>query len=178
MRERPPLALPDLGTPGRDPETGEQMLLFYGGHFSQWCPVVFTVDGITYNCAEQYMMAQKARLFNDAEALKAIMASFSPSRQKAIGKTVKGFDKRTWEVVARDVVRTGTMAKFSLPEFSGALLLTGDATIVEASATDRIWGIGLDEYHPEAMQRSKWRGTNWLGDCLMDVRRALQWVNK
>lgn len=28
--------------------------------FSQWYPSSFTVDGITYNCAEQYMMRQKA----------------------------------------------------------------------------------------------------------------------
>lgn len=31
-----------------------------GSPFSQFHKATFTVDGITYNCAEQYMMHQKA----------------------------------------------------------------------------------------------------------------------
>ena len=34
---------------------------------SQWYESPFTIEGITYRCAEQYMMAQKALLFNDHE---------------------------------------------------------------------------------------------------------------
>ena len=30
---------------------------------SQWYPSTFIVDGATYNCAAQYMMAEKARIF-------------------------------------------------------------------------------------------------------------------
>ena len=42
--------------------TGERFTLFYGSAspFSQWHPAKFTVDGVEYNCAEQYMMHQKA----------------------------------------------------------------------------------------------------------------------
>ncbi len=36
---------------------------------SQWWPCSFEVDGVYYNCAEQFMMAEKARLFGDEEAL-------------------------------------------------------------------------------------------------------------
>ena len=44
------------------PETGEKFTFFFGAEspFSQWHPAVFTVDGVEYNCAEQYMMSQKA----------------------------------------------------------------------------------------------------------------------
>lgn len=30
--------------------------------FSQWYPCTFVIDGIKYNCAEQYMMYKKAGL--------------------------------------------------------------------------------------------------------------------
>lgn len=37
---------------------------------SQWYPCGFEVDGFYYNCAEQFMMAEKARLFHDEELCK------------------------------------------------------------------------------------------------------------
>lgn len=43
-------------------ETGEKFTFFFGAEspFIQWHPAVFTLDGVEYNCAEQYMMSQKA----------------------------------------------------------------------------------------------------------------------
>ena len=31
--------------------------------FSQWSPASFVVDDVSYSCAEQFMMAEKARLY-------------------------------------------------------------------------------------------------------------------
>jgi ribA/ribD-fused uncharacterized protein len=53
-------------------------------------------------------------------------------------------------------------------------LLGGLYLIVEASPTDVIWGIGRAWDDPLAMDRSAWRGTNWLGEVLMNVRSALR----
>ena len=39
----------------------EKFTFFWSGPFSQWHPSPFIIDGVTYNCAEQYMMAEKAR---------------------------------------------------------------------------------------------------------------------
>ena len=41
---------------------------------SQWMLSPFTVDFVEYNCAEQFTMASKARLFGDDTALSAILA--------------------------------------------------------------------------------------------------------
>ncbi len=43
-------------------KTGEEFTFFWGPGtvFSQWYPARFVVNGITYKCAEQYMMHQKA----------------------------------------------------------------------------------------------------------------------
>lgn len=174
MIPRGRIHLSDLGTQVRDPETKEEMLLFYGGPFSQWAACGLVIDGVFYNCAEQYMMAKKALVFRDLVQHQRIMASSSPSDQKAFGRLVEGFRQDVWDSVSRDVVRTASLVKFNLPRFRRALLATNDLTLVEASPTDVIWGIGYSEMDPEAAQRSGWRGTNWLGEVLMDVRRALR----
>ena len=35
---------------------------------SQWSPSLFVVDDVSYSCAEQFMMAEKARFFQDRRA--------------------------------------------------------------------------------------------------------------
>ena len=54
--------------------------------FSQWWKSRFTVDGVSYATAEHFMMAAKARLFDDRQALAKILASEDPSEVKAIGR--------------------------------------------------------------------------------------------
>ena len=41
----------------------KDLVLFWqkGSPFSQWYPSVFTVDDLTFNCAEQFMMYHKTR---------------------------------------------------------------------------------------------------------------------
>ncbi|MDX1472144.1 MAG: NADAR family protein [Flavobacteriaceae bacterium] len=99
-----------------DQEGEEEFVLFWGGKFSQWYKAPMIINGIEYNCCEQYMMAEKARLFEDKEALKEIMATKDPRKQKAIGRKVKNFDQEKWEGIARSVVYKANYAKFSQNE--------------------------------------------------------------
>ena len=154
--------------------TPDRFVFFYGGPFSQWYRSVFEVDGTKYNCAEQYMMAQKAKLFWDEEAYAKIMKSHDPSTQKATGRQVKNFDVAKWSAVSRDFVYKANLAKFSEPSLKKVLLETGDKEIVEASPTDKIWGIGLGEDDPRRFDKSQWQGLNWLGETIMKVRETLR----
>jgi len=146
---------------------------FYGGIFSQWFYIDIDIDGVTYNCAEQYMMAMKAKLFNDTASLQKIMSSDNPMDQKAYGRAVKNFDPAVWNHLAKGFVYKANLAKFSgvLKQY---LLDTEDREIVEASPTDKIWGIGLGMNNLDILDKSKWQGTNWLGECIMDVRKTLK----
>ncbi len=149
--------------------------MFWGGPFSQWYPSLFEVEGIEYNCTEQYMMAKKAELFGDEEALLKIMESSHPREQKRIGRAVKNFVAERWNAVSRDVVFRGNMAKFTQnPDLRKYMLGTGDQEIVEASPEDVIWGIGLSADDPDAQDKTKWKGTNWLGEVLMSVRDTIR----
>lgn len=154
----------------------ENMVLFWEGDEipCQWYPSNFVVAGIEYNCAEQYMMAQKAIIFGDEDTLEEIMDTDDPSEQKRLGRIVQNFDEDQWNEVALDIVVEGNYAKFSQnPELREWLLSTGDKILVEASPYDRIWGVGLRESDPRILDKEQWRGTNWLGEALSIVRDML-----
>lgn len=153
----------------------KQFAFFYGGALSQWAPSKFTVDGVEYVTAEQYMMAMKADYFGDDDAKAKIMATSSPSEQKSIGRMVKNFNAEAWNAVSRGFVYKANIAKFTQNKWCmDELKLTEGLEIVEASPYDTIWGIGLGADDPRALDKSKWRGTNWLGEVLMKVRNDLK----
>ena len=127
-----------------------------------------------YSCAEQFMMAEKARLFGDEEMLQKIMEARHPKEMKAYGRAVRGFDKDKWEKACYEIVKRGNEAKFSQnPELLEYLLGTKNRILVEASPRDRIWGIGMGKANPDAECPLKWKGTNLLGFALTEVRNSL-----
>lgn len=143
--------------------------------FSQWWPADFTVDGTVYPTAEHCMMAEKARLFGDADAAARILAAKKPAEVKRIGRQVRGFDEEIWNDARFDIVVRGNTAKFGQhPELRDFLLNTGERIIVEASPVDRIWGIGLAEDDPDAENPERWKGLNLLGFALMETRDILR----
>lgn len=141
---------------------------------SQWWESRFTVDGADYTCAEQFMMAEKARMFGDANMLDAIMQAKHPKEMKAYGRAVQNFDKAVWDSRCYEIVRRGNMEKFSQDAALCAFLCaTGARILVEASPRDRIWGIGLGKDNPDAQDPMKWRGRNLLGFALTETRDLL-----
>lgn len=160
--------------------------LFFWGHtspddgrvdascLSQWFPCRFEVDGMVYSCAEQYMMAEKSRIFKDEEMLAAIMAEKHPKKMKEYGRAVKNFDKDVWDNQCYELVRTGNLAKFHQNrEIMEFLTKLKGRILVEASPYDRIWGIGMGRQNPDAENPMKWKGANLLGFALTEVRDIL-----
>lgn len=164
-------------------ENRPELLLFYGHKvtdpvtetcLSQWYPCQFEVDSMKYTSAEQYMMAEKARLFGDEKIRAEILRTSDPRKCKALGRKVKNFDKAVWDKKKEDIVRNGNFEKFMQNDaLRNFLLSTGDKVLVEASPTDRVWGIGLGKNNPDALDPKKWRGQNLLGFILMAVRNEM-----
>lgn len=143
--------------------------------FSQWWRGEFTVGGVRYVTAEQFMMAEKARLFGDAEVLEEVLREADPAKVKALGRKVRGYDELRWEGRRFDAVTEGSIAKFSATQaLRGWLLATGEQVLVEAAPGDRIWGIGLGREDPLVREPAKWQGRNLLGFALMRARAALR----
>jgi ribA/ribD-fused uncharacterized protein len=142
--------------------------------FSQWWMSPFVVEGIEYSCVEQFMMAEKARLFGDDEMLDAILKAKHPKEMKAYGRAVRNFENDTWDKKCYDIVKRGNIAKFSQnPQLGEYLKSTKNRILVEASPQDRIWGIGMSQSNPDAENPVKWRGRNLLGFVLTEVRDEL-----
>lgn len=152
----------------------EQFTFFYGGPGSQWYPSKFVIEGVEYNCGEQYMMAEKARLFKDDDALDIIMGTDNPKIQKAAGRTVRNFNKHEWDENRKLIVYRANFAKFTQNSACLDWLLESiGTTLVEASPWDTIWGIGLSAKDPRAQSRETWQGTNDLGEIETQVRNDI-----
>ncbi|HEU5332336.1 MAG TPA: NADAR family protein [Actinocrinis sp.] len=144
------------------------------GCLSQWWPCVFAVDGTEYASAEHWMMAAKARLFDDHDAIPGILAAATPAEAKKLGRLVRGFDDEVWVAHRFELVVTGNVAKFGQdPALREFLLGTSRRVLVEASPRDRIWGIGLGAANERATDPAQWRGLNLLGFALMEARDRL-----
>lgn len=83
-------------------ENSDIPIIYFWGHtpnpkkitaacLSQWYDCYFEIDGIVYHTTEQYMMATKAKLFNDDEIFDEIMKAYSPAEYKKLGRKIRGY---------------------------------------------------------------------------------------
>ncbi|EIP0772456.1 NADAR family protein [Listeria monocytogenes] len=167
---------------------GEKLkYIFFWGHqpaedgkiskscFSQWWICSFKVDGVEYNCAEQFMMAEKAKLFNDMEMREKILAAKHPKQAKDFGRLIRGFQEDIWLKNRFNIVMRANQAKFSQnEELKKFLMQTKKWILVEASPVDKIWGIGMAADNKNVENPLYWKGLNLLGFALMAVRDELE----
>lgn len=150
-------------------------VLFWRGFPSNWHPSEFVINNTKFNCVEQFMMAEKAKLFNDKETLNKIMKSDSPKEQKKLGRKVKGFDDNKWATIRYNVVLKATIEKYKQnPDLLKLLLDTGENRFVECSPYDKVWGIGMGTDDPDATKPGKWKGENLLGKIITEARDILR----
>ena len=151
----------------------ERYTLFFGiqSPFSQFHPSKFTIDGVMYRCAEQYVMYCKAMTFKDYSTAKKIMETKDPKIMKRLGRKVRNFNKQRWLAKSKAIVRKASLAKFTQnSKLKDKLLKTVGTILVEASPWDTVWGIGRYASDPKSKFKKYWRGKNWLGYILTDVR--------
>ena len=145
------------------------------GFLSNWYLSEFTLDGITFSSMEQYMMYQKAVLFEDADVAEQIVETDDVVIIKELGRKVSGYIDSVWNGMRQVIIYKGLLEKFRQNEDLGkALLNTGNNILAECAVKDRIWGIGLSMTDERRNDINAWNGQNLLGYSLMLVRDELR----
>jgi hypothetical protein len=149
---------------------------FYGkdNDLSNFHESPFKLNGITYNCVEQYIQYQKATHFNDILSANKILKEMNPSKQKYMGKRINNFDENRWVESCESYMMSGLLAKFSQnPSCLDTLTSTGHRYLYEASPYDKFWGTGASLNNKNCLNRSEHSGLNLLGKLLENVRERL-----
>lgn len=157
---------------------------FWGSCFSNFYRAQTTIEvdmgifdimeSFTFPTSEHVYMAYKAIAFSDLAAFEALQKKKNshPAEAKKIGRVVKDFNQRIWDQIKYDRMYKAVYAKFSQNlDIKELLLATETRTLVEASPSDKIWGIGLHYDDDAVLDESNWKGENLLGKVLMDVRQ-------
>lgn len=144
------------------------------GYLSNWYLSDFCVNNIRYSSMEQYMMYQKALLFDDREMGEKILDTDNVGKIKALGRAVKNYEDILWNGLRQLIVYQGLLEKFQQNiELKEKLLATQNHILAECAVQDRIWGIGLSMKDERRFDLDKWQGQNLLGFSLMRVRAVL-----
>lgn len=145
------------------------------GYLSNWFESSFKIENIEFSSMEQYMMYEKAVLFNDMEIASQILELSDVATVKSLGRAVRNYNDVLWNGVRQIVIYKGLIQKFSQNEsLKKQLLETSPHILAECAVNDKIWGIGLSMKDENRFNMKKWSGQNLLGFTLMQVRNDLE----
>ena len=159
------------------PPTPKEYIFFYNyydketGYLSNFSIHSFKDDRL-FDTIERYMHYKKAMLFNDIHIAEQIMSSSTAYQTKMLGRKVKNFNQKIWDLNKKNIVKTGIQFKFKQNfAISQQLLATGNKYLVEAAKNDKIWGIGYSS--SDALTNINSWGQNLLGEILMEIRAEI-----
>ena len=146
------------------------------GFLSNFFKCTFHVNGVDFNCSEQYFMKMKQELFDpfNEHLAKCILSETNPVQIKKYGRMVKNFNGQHWDTTKYNIMCNALEHKFiQNPILKQRLIDIGNAILVEASPHDIVWGIGLSQQVARITPECAWRGQNLLGKALMHIRHNL-----
>ena len=144
------------------------------GYLSNWFLSDFTKNNTTFSSMEQYMMYQKAKLFQDNDIASKILQTSDAGKIKALGRSVKNYDDTIWNGTRQIIVYEGLLEKFRQNEqLRKKLIETGNAILAECAIQDKIWGIGLSMKNEKSFDMTQWKGQDRLGFSIIMERKAL-----
>jgi ribA/ribD-fused uncharacterized protein len=115
-----------------------------------------TYEGMTAVTVEHLFQAIKTL---DPQERKMVLKAESPGEAKKLGQKVTL--RPDWEKAKIRLMTEILKVKFSIPRLKKKLLATGDAYLEETNDWgDHFWGANKKGY-----------GKNWLGKCLMEIRK-------
>ena len=130
----------------------------------------FELNGQMFFHNEQYFQYNKARVNDDLDTSRKVLAEKVPAKCKQLGDKVKVINSDKWEAESLQIMYKGCKAKFeqnrNLRQF---LMSTGTTNLVEGR-NDPFWGAG--KWISDLEKDPKFQGSNHLGKILMDIRRG------
>ena len=93
---------------------------------------------------------------------------------KNAARSVRNFDRSTWETSAGPLCKEGLKAKFNQNPYLLDILInkTGNKKLVEC-ANDRLWANGIPLYSDTCLNQQQWISQGLLGKLLEDIRMEL-----
>ena len=154
-------------------------IAFYGcsAPYSNFYPASFKEGATTYSCSEQMYQQQLCLHFADAQAARAVLLQTDPAEMKRIGDRLlkTNQEERTswYNNHAREVMKSAVRLKFQQNPALSELLKNSTEQFIEANRYDSIWGVGLSMKDEKLWAENTWKGTNWLGQILEEVKMEL-----
>ncbi|KAL3083096.1 hypothetical protein niasHS_010898 [Heterodera schachtii] len=158
--------------------------------FSNHYSANFRIAEDIFCCSEQYYMWRKSKYFGfdrtadeimengEAKVIKHLGHADSLRNKRRMGMepNSREFDHDEWREAKEEIMLTALRAKFTQnPELGRMLVGTEDALLVEASPTDKYWGIGCAMDSEEIAKPTQWQGLNRMGNLLETLRQEIRW---
>ena len=159
--------------------TSHGKLAFYGRStpYSNFYPASFKEGATVYTCSEQMYQQQLCLHFADAQAARTVLLQTDPVEMKKIGDRLLKSNpdkKASWyNNSARCAMKNAVRLKFLQNPNLCDLLKNSCGQLVEANPYDIVWGVGLSLKDEQIWDETAWKGTNWLGEILGEVRMEL-----
>ena len=157
--------------------TDTEKVLFLDSHspFSNLHLTQFNIEGTTYNCCEQFIQGEKARIFNDDISHAKIMRESNPYKIKKLGNKIKGFNHQQWRRHCKSIAYKVNLAKYTQNKTLQGILLNSGTKLIAEGSNDPYWGIGVHLHEKSALDRRHWpnnsRGV--MSEILSQIRNEL-----
>lgn len=133
-----------------------------------------------FRTTEQGFMFFKALTFGDYEIAEKIYNNGdNPDLCRKMGRRVNFYNDEIWGLIRYKLFSDLNFQKYIQDKSLREKLLDSKfdgKTFVEASPIDCIWGVGLDENNPLIDDENNWKGDNYLGKILTNIRNVLKKV--
>lgn len=138
-------------------------------HQSYQCS--FQICGTLFNSVTHYLNYRKAVIFENTTLASMILETDDPIIQTQLGSLIKRCPPTAWMELAHKVFYDATYAKYEQnEELRIKLMETQGKLLVETTIYDSVWGNGMRHDDPESYDIDAWRGSNWGGYLLTEVR--------
>jgi predicted NAD-dependent protein-ADP-ribosyltransferase YbiA (DUF1768 family) len=131
--------------------------------------VEFIFNATKYNCLLQAFEGERLTMLKRNDVRVDLLKSRNPKIMRVVAARVTGQAENPVELLINILKALITQH----PNYVELLQKTETATLVYAEAKDGVLGVGMTSTDPEIMEKSAWKGKNFLGQAWMVVRDTL-----